>query len=143
MQVEIRHCESAVYARDLISTMNGGVMDGDKLRSLEAMTGIGSDLWIGLINEVPVCAWGLVPPSLISDRAYLWLYVTEGVDEHKFIFVRWSQRIMADLRKRYPMIYGVCEVDNKRAIRWMKWLGAEFGYPGEAVIPFVIEAKHG
>src|SRR5438445_3810574 len=62
MQVEIRHCQSAAYARDLICEMNGGVMEADKLRSLEAMTGVGSDLWIGLIDEVPVCAWGLVPP---------------------------------------------------------------------------------
>ena len=138
MQVEIRHCQSATYARDLICLMNGGVMDADKLRSLEAMTGVGSDLWIGLINEVPVCAWGLVPPSLISDRAYLWLYVTEGVEEHKFIFVRWSQRVMQELRKQYPTIYGCCDIHNSRAIRWMKWLGAEFGLPSDSVIPFVI-----
>src|SRR2546422_670823 len=92
MQVEIRHCQSAAYARDLICLMNGGVMEPEKLRSLDAMTGVGSDLWIGLIDEVPVCAWGLVPPSLISDRAYLWLYVTDAVEANKFIFIRWSQR---------------------------------------------------
>lgn len=143
MRVEIRHCQSAAYARDLINMMNGGVMDGDKLRSLEAMTGVGSDLWIGLFDDVPVCAWGLVPPSLISDRAYLWLYVTEAVEENKFIFVRYSQRVMEDLRKLYPTIYGVCEVGNARAIRWMHWLGAEFGYPTDAVIPFMIGGARG
>lgn len=138
MQIEIRHCHSAIYARDLIYMMNGGVMDEDKLRGLEAMTGVGSDIWIGLIDEVPVCAWGLVPPTLISDRAYLWLYVTDKVEEHKFIFVRWSQRVMEELRQRYPTIYGVCEVSNSRAIRWMRWLGAEFGHPEAKVVPFVI-----
>lgn len=138
MRIEIRHCESAVLARDLIYMMNGGVMDSDKVRSLEMMTGIGSDVWIGLMDEVPVCAWGLVPPSLISDRAYLWLYVTERIDEHKFIFIRTSQRVVEELRQRYDTIYGVCEVDNSRAIRWVKWLGAEFGAPSGRVVPFVI-----
>jgi hypothetical protein len=143
MDVEIRHCESATMARDLISMMNGGLLDADKLRSLEAMTGVGSDLWIGLFDGVPVCAWGLVPPSLISDRAYLWLYCTEGVERNKFMFIRWSQRVMDELKQMYPKIHGVCEVSNPRAIRWMKLLGAEFSYPHDGIAPFVIEAKHG
>lgn len=138
MMVEIRHCSSGVLARDLIYMMNGGVMDTDKVRSLQMMTGVGSDVWIGLMDDVPVCAWGLVPPSMISDRAYLWLYATPKIDEHKFIFIRWSQRVVEDLRKRYDTIFGVCEAENARAIRWVRLLGANFGTQSGGLVPFVI-----
>jgi len=116
----------AARARDLILQMSGGVIDHEVLY---ACTPASSDLWVGYVDGVPVCAWGLVPPSILSDRAYLWLFASERVDEHKFLFVRYSQRVMEHLKGLYPVLYGTCDLCNPRAIRWLQWLGAEFDPP--------------
>jgi hypothetical protein len=98
-----------------------------------------SDLyWVGTIEGKIACIFGLAPPSLLSNSAYLWLYSTELVDGHKFIFARHSQRVMEDLLKVYPRIVGHCDPKSWRSIRWVKWLGGKFMEPDGRRIPFVI-----
>ena len=97
--------------------------------------------WVGRINGEIVCLWGLIPPSYLSDEAYLWLTVTEEVAKHQFIFVRYSQMEIERMLELYPRIVGYAEVSNWRARRWLRWLGAQFGEPKDHRIPFVIERK--
>lgn len=85
--------------------------------------------------------WGLIPPSLLSNRAYLWLLSTHIVQEHKFLFIRYSQRYVEEMLKVYDELYGDVLVGNDPAKKWLKWLGAEFGYPDRGRIPFVIRKK--
>lgn len=124
--------------RQLITEMLGGVLTDAQARSLDGCLGPTSNLWIGFVSGRPVCAWGLVPPTMLSDRAYLWLYASPLVDEYKFLFVRYSQRVVEDLRKHFPVIHGVCEITNPRAIRWLRWLGANFSDPTDGHVPFTI-----
>ncbi len=99
-------------------------------------------LWIGSNDGIALCIYGLIPPTLISDRAYLWLYTTEHFTLHQFMFVRHSQRVVADMLQHYPILVGHCETSNRRAQRWLRWLGAEFSNPIEdKLLPFEIKAK--
>ena len=50
-----------------------------------------SSMWAGLVSGEFVCAWGLIPPTILSDRAYLWLYTKESIEPHEFLFIRYSQ----------------------------------------------------
>lgn len=131
----------ANHARYLISQMKEGGLTDEDNRKLDACLGPASDIWVGFIDKVPVCAWGLVPPTMLSDRAYLWLYASPLVDDYKFLFVRYSQRVVEGLRTYYPTIYGVCDVENDRAIRWLKWLGGKFTEPYEGQVPFTIGGR--
>jgi len=96
---------------------------------------------VGLLDGVIACAWGLIPPTILSNRAWLWLITTDILAEHKFLFVRHSQRYIEEALREYPFIIGDTEVTNTSARRWLKWLGAEFGEPEGKMIPFVIRAK--
>ena len=100
-------------------------------------------LWVGRIDNKLVCAWGLIPPTIMSEQAHLWLYTTDAVKEHEFIFVRNSQKALAEMFKEYPVIVGFTAVGQSRSIRWLRWLGAVFGNPGinGKVIPFTIRKK--
>lgn len=100
-------------------------------------------LWEGKVDGKIACIWGLVPPTILSDTAYLWLYTTSVVDEHKFTFVRHSQRVLEVMLKEFSTIVGHCHVDASRSIQWLKWLGAEFGHPNGKLIPFTIRKKNG
>ena len=99
------------------------------------------EIWHGLVDGEVACAWGLIPPTLLSEHAYLWLLTTDIVAEHKFLFVRHSQRYVEEALKYYPSIIGDTDVGNTQAIRWLRWLGAEFFEVIGGKLPFIIEKK--
>ena len=97
----------------------------------------------GFVDGKLACVWGLIPPTFLSNQAYLWLATTELVAEHKFLFVRHSQRYIEEALKLYPIISGDVLIGNDSAKRWLKWLGAEFAHPVAGRIPFTIVKKNG
>lgn len=97
--------------------------------------------WTGYVDDDIACMWGLVPPTLLSDQAYLWLIVTDLVKQHRFAFVRHSQRAIEDMLRIYPLIVGHYERGNEEAMRWIYWLGGTFGpWQGDRR-PFQIRSK--
>jgi hypothetical protein len=98
-------------------------------------------VWLGWDDEKIICVWGLVPPTLLSDRAYLWLYTTQHLTSHVFHLVRHSQRMVQQMLKEFPELAGHCAIDQPKSIRWLKWLGAKFGDPQGPFLPFTIKAQ--
>jgi hypothetical protein len=97
--------------------------------------------WAGFSDAEFACMWGLIPPTLLSDSAYLWLIVNERVDEHKFLFIRHSQLEIAKMLEIYPKIVGHCDVRHTRSMLWLKWLGAQFDMSMGPAAPFTIVRK--
>jgi len=110
-------------------------------RSLSSFMMSSSETWVGYADDEVACVCGLIAPTMLSDRAYLWLITTDLVDEHPFLFIRHSQLWMDEVQKRYALISGDVAVGNRRAQRWLKWLGADLGFPIDHKIPFQIRAK--
>ena len=100
-----------------------------------------SRVWLGYAEGQVQCLWGIVSPTLLSDRAYLWLYTTPHLTHHVFLLVRHSQRVVQEMLKDFPTITGHCEVRATKSIRWLRWLGATFGEPQGRLVPFIIRAK--
>lgn len=98
-------------------------------------------VWQAKVGAELVGLFGLIPPTLMSNQAYLWLHTTPAWDEHKFILVRFSQRMMEVMLAEYPKIVGHCHIENVRAMRWLKWLGAVFHEPIGYKVPFTIRKK--
>jgi hypothetical protein len=95
--------------------------------------------FVGYADDRVACVYGLITPTLLSDRAHMWLLTTDLVDEHKFIFIRHSQVVIEAVLEQYSQIVGETSVKDDKALRWMKWLGAEFTYPtGVELVPFRI-----
>jgi hypothetical protein len=101
-----------------------------------------SKLWLGMDDTKIIAMWGLIPPTLMSDRAYLWLFTTEHLKGHVFMFIRHSKRAVEEMLEEFPLIVGHAKVGSDRSIQWLRWLGAEFGEPvNNVAIPFTIKAK--
>lgn len=99
-------------------------------------------VWLGMSDEKILALWGLIPPTLLSDTAYLWMFHTKHLDEHKFVFIRHSQRVIERMLQQFPSIVGHVAITNRRAQQWLRWLGAEFGDPiNNVAFPFTIKAK--
>lgn len=99
-----------------------------------------SHIWLGLDEDKIVALWGLIPPTILSDCAYLWLFTTKHLTKHEFKFIRHSQRAVQEMLEKYPLIVGNTLRENRQAIRWLKWLGAEFIPSDNPVLYF--EIKH-
>jgi hypothetical protein len=99
-----------------------------------------SAIWVGLIDEQLACIWGLIPPTLMSNQAYLWLYTTDVIKEHQFVLIRHSQLVMEEILKRYKSVCGpvVLGKGDSKSVRWLRWLGAKFGEPEGRGVPFRI-----
>ena len=133
----IAHASKAEIEHLIYSGACGTIEDNER-QIIMRFTRCCSNLWVGMVDQDVLCIYGLIPPSLISDTAYLWLQTTEKLQEHIFTFVRNSQIVVKDMLEVYPEIIGDCRIEDLRAQTWLKWLGATFGQPTETHIPFVI-----
>ena len=124
----------------LISGLPNVTLTEEDKKTFNACLAQTTVLYIGTVDGEFVCTWGLIPPTLMSESAYLWLYSGE-LKEHQFVFIRHSQRAIEMALKEYPTITGVTRVGQPKTIRWLKWLGAEFGSPDGMLLPFTIRKK--
>jgi hypothetical protein len=92
-------------------------------------------------GETLIGVWGWSVPTVLSDQAFIWLHVTPAFVGNEFVFIRQSQITIQELLTKYPRLTGLCEGNNRKAQRWLTWLGATFG-DGDPK-PFYIEASHG
>ena len=127
---------------DLISKGIWGSIEDKASKNLDRWLRNTTAMWVGYIDQDVICVFGVVPPTLLSDRAYLWLWATDKVVGNEFIFVRKSQMVVKELLKRFHKLYGVCEASAERSQRWVKWLGGEFGKSNlDGYVSFVIGDK--
>jgi hypothetical protein len=99
-------------------------------------------VWIGDVDGEVFGFWGLIPPTLCSDRAYLWFYSTDHLSRHLFAFVRRSRVVTEELLGHYPILVGHGRASDERSLRWLRWCGAEFSEPvaNGALVPFEIRS---
>lgn len=134
---------------DVVMRSPEGTRDDRTVRVVEDWYFQSVECWAGLADDKIACMWGLMKPSLMSDRpAYLWLVTTDLVDEYKFTFIRHSQLAVEEMLKDFPVIVGHCLVSQPAAVRWLRWLGATFGdevqgADGTWFLPFELRGKHG
>lgn len=131
----------APRALDLISLSDSTTLNDRQVEMLNWCRSMSAEVWSGWIDDELVCIWGLIPPTLVSTQAYLWMYATHRVGEHKFLFVRHSQRIIEQMLTRYGTIIGHCLVGASDSIRWVRWLGGVFNAPNGPYLPFRIERR--
>ena len=140
MSVSIQRAPRADLSA-LISSHIAPNMNEVELRRFERFVLVSQGIWHCEIKGEFIGMWGTIPPTLLSEQAYLWVYTNEKVKRHEFVFIRHSQLAIAEVLKEWPIIHGHTEVSATKSIRWLKWLGAEFLEPEDRLIPFFIRRK--
>jgi hypothetical protein len=92
-------------------------------------------------GEVLLGFVGFVPPSTLSDSAYVWVHTTSEANQHRLVVARLARRWMATFHSRYPTLFGHC-VGSPGSMAWLGSLGAQFATDGSGLIQFTIEANH-
>ncbi len=98
--------------------------DNEKKLLLEKMKA-SARVWVGLVDSEITCMFGIYASTTLNNEAYLWLLTNEIVDEHKFLFVRYSLKFIKELLKEFSTIKGHALISNIRAINWLLWLDFE------------------
>ncbi len=88
---------------------------------------LSNPLYVGTYEGQLVCLVGLIPPTLLSDTAYIWCHHTDLVADHKLLFGRYAKRLVAQLMQLYPRLIGHCL--NEDSWRWLRSLGAKLTSP--------------
>lgn len=82
--------------------------------------------YIGLSGDVPVWAYGILKSPVPGLGHCIWFLGTDAVDTYKRYFVIESMATVRKWQHEYGQLWNAVSKDNKKAIRWLKWLGATF-----------------
>ena len=85
---------------------------------------LSAEIIVGMYDSEPGCYIGLAPPTLLSEKAYIWLIVTEVGAAHPRLLARYSHGIIETALLKYSTLTGHCFTES--AAKWLLWLGAEF-----------------
>lgn len=124
-----------IQAMELVKELN---LDEVEQKSMDFALLMSTIIWAMFFNNRLACLWGVIPPTLMSEQAYLWFYTTDALEGHEFGLVRHSQIAIEEILEEYPSIVGHSAIGADKSIRWLKWLGAKFGQPQGTGVPFRI-----
>ncbi len=76
------------------------------------------------IKGMPVAMFGIVPQTLLSDRANVWLLATDGILKVRKSFLKHCKEFIDVMLKEYSVLENYVDARNALSIRWLKWCGA-------------------
>jgi hypothetical protein len=90
-----------------------------------------SELMFSLENDGQIVAMmGLTPMDGTRDLAGVWLLGSDEIEEIAGSFVRATRFAIYEVAlKRYPELFNFVDVRNRKSIRWLKRMGAQFDEP--------------
>lgn len=96
----------------------------------------------GIVDGEVVCMFGVTPVSILGGVGTPWMVGTRAMERLTVqkALLRESRAAFAAMRDQFPTaLYNLVDARNGAAIRWLRWLGFEFGpvYPmGADQLPF-------
>lgn len=77
----------------------------------------------------PVCAWGVVPLSILGGTAQPWCLTTDRVADHARLFARASRAWLAHMLADFASLEMWVDGRHAAAVRWVPWLGFRLDGP--------------
>lgn len=118
--------------------VKGVGFDEATLASMEYGVSMSEIIWVMIFDEELACIFGIIPPTILSDKAYLWFYNTDALIGHEFTLARYSQSVIDQILEEHSCVVGHVVMGAGKSMKWLKWLGAKFGYPQGTGVPFMI-----
>lgn len=129
MRVEVREATAddipaiagAMRAADRaeIEASHGHTPDAALRSSLQHSTAA----WVGVIEGVPVCMFGVGPISILSGRGAPWMLGTDHIDKWPRTFLRRCRPCVAAMLAVYPYLENYVDDRNEKSKQWLRWLG--------------------
>ena len=80
-----------------------------------------------IVHEVPIAMFGIMPKDM--GTGILWMVTTYGLESNNFgrPFVRNCKKWFSDMLEIYPTLMGCVDLENSVSIKWLTYLGCEWG----------------
>jgi hypothetical protein len=82
--------------------------------------------WTGMIDDRPVCMFGVSPIDILGGIGSPWLLGTDEIERCAVSFLRLNKRYVAQMLDLFPHLVNFVDARNKLSIKWLKWLGFRF-----------------
>ena len=82
------------------------------------------ECYSGVKDNRVLFMFGVIPEGTAGR---IWLLGTNEVSSNYVGFCRLSKEWVPRLLPRYTMLFNIADVRNKMTIKWLQWLGFEFG----------------
>ena len=83
-----------------------------------------SDVWV--VEDKIVAIFGV---SEFDGKNIIWMIATDHFDKYSNIFRNGCKEVFEKMIKGRDYLYNFVHFKHKKAIKWLKWLGAEFSEP--------------
>ena len=86
---------------------------------------VSTHAWAGVWNGKVIGIAGLHPTSFIGDHANPWMVGTRDLERPELTreFLELSRSVLEYMVSIYPHLENWVDVRNRRAVRWLRWLG--------------------
>jgi hypothetical protein len=74
-------------------------------------------------NDDIVCMFGIVPDG---KRGIIWLLGSNLVDIYQREFIKNNRKMLNMMQEDFPHVGNYISLENKKSIKWLRWLGFEF-----------------
>jgi hypothetical protein len=80
-------------------------------------------------NGNPIMMFGVCPISFFDKSAKVWMLGTNDISKISIRFLRGCRHYIDEMLNIYPALYNYVDVRNKKSVKWLEFLGAEFDAP--------------
>lgn len=77
-------------------------------------------------RQDPMAIWGVADFALATPRGSGWAFMTDLAEEYWRFVARASRYFLREMLERYDTVQVLADLEYKRALRWLSWLGFEF-----------------
>ncbi len=88
--------------------------------------------WTAMVEGRPEAMLGVVTSSLLDREGVIWMLVSEKGAAQKRALLSLPAVVLPAIHKHYDILHNRVHSSNRRAIRWLAYLGFEIG-PEELV----------
>lgn len=96
--------------------------------------------WAAVVDRETIAMFGVVPRGP-WPAGRPWMIGTKDLDKHRFKFVKGCREVVQEMLGTFPSLENVVDVRNRKTIRWLRWLGFDFGkiiLVGQKNLPYQI-----
>jgi hypothetical protein len=88
-----------------------------------------SDSCYTILSDVPIAMFGVVSKSLLSDKGVIWMLSSYELERYTFTFLKHCGKYVESMLEDYKVLENYVDIDNKKTIKWLKFLGAKMEEP--------------
>jgi len=79
--------------------------------------------WTGLVEDEPICMFGVSPMDLLGGTGVPWLLGTDKIGGNALVFLRRNKAYVRKMLEIFPHLMNFVDARNHLGILWLVWLG--------------------